>query len=74
MTNLVQSGVIHARDCLKLDEGFYTGTTEDGLSVFVLRGKKGNGFTIKYEQNGKDTLVCVDYDEDGNVECEYVEY
>jgi len=65
---------ITIQDILKLNEGIYAGTTDDKRSVIVLRGKKGNGFTIKYEQENKSTLACVDYDEDGNPECEYVEY
>ena len=65
---------IAIQDILKLNEGIYAGTTDDKRNVIVLRGKKGNGFTIKYEQENKPTLACVDYDEDGNPECEYVEY
>ena len=61
------------KEILKLESGLYTGTDEDGNKVMVFR-QEGSGYTIKREQGEGKPLWCVDYDEDGNEECEYPEY
>lgn len=59
------------KEILKLECGTYTGMNSDGENIIVVRNQEG--FTIKTDE-GKKCLWCVDYDEDGNIECSYPEY
>lgn len=57
---------------IKLQNGIYTGVDEDGRDVTVMR-EFGSGFTVK-TLNSKGIYECVDYSEDGEIECSYIEY
>lgn len=52
------------------EEGIYTIAFDDGSTALLFRAKKGHGYTIAHVQPNKPWW-CVDYDEDGNIECEY---
>lgn len=55
------------------DSGIYDGTNVDGEKVYIFL-EKGKGMTVKTIATGKPKwFQCVDYDGDGNRECDYVE-
>jgi len=58
------------KEILNLENGIYS---DKENSVIVYR-QVGCGFTIKHIQGDNKPLWCVDYDENGNIECEYPEY
>lgn len=56
---------------LSMESGMYTGENADGQTAIILR-QVGFGYTIKTE-NCKGIFECEDFDELGNIECQYIE-